>query len=280
VNGKFYRGILTGLNEAFVIDRHTRDRLIKDDPNCAELFKRFLRGKNVKRWKVEFNDEYLIKIESSVNKKHPWSEMPGAEAEKIFSRTYPSIYRHFQRFRDRLMKRDDQGKYFWELRSCKYWDAFDKYKIVWGNLSKYPKFSFANTSFYLNAPAVLMESDSGYLLGILNSTITQYLVSQSAASRQGGFLEFKPMYISKLAIPKQPKYEKISKSVDEITKTLSRNSSTKIRLLETEIDARVAHLYKLTEEEYALVLKETNCPDPFRVAALNVYRDIVRGKIK
>jgi hypothetical protein len=42
----------------------------------------------------------------------------------------------------------------------------------------------------------------------------------------------------------------------------------------------IAHLYNLIEEEYALVLKETNCPDPFRVAALNVYRDIARGKIK
>jgi hypothetical protein len=34
----------------------------------------------------------------------------------------------------------------------------------------------------------------------------------------------------------------------------------------------------LSEEEYSLVLKETKCPDPFRVAALNVYRDIARKK--
>ena len=39
VEGRFYYGIKTGLNEAYVVDRHTRDRLIKDDPNCAELFK-------------------------------------------------------------------------------------------------------------------------------------------------------------------------------------------------------------------------------------------------
>ena len=50
--------------------------------------------------------------------------------------------------------------------------------------------------------------------------------------------------------------------------------------LEAEIDARVAHLYNLTAEEYAMVLKEMNCPDPFRVAALNIYRDIARGKTK
>ena len=49
---------------------------------------------------------------------------------------------------------------------------------------------------------------------------------------------------------------------------------------EAEIGGRVAHLYNLTEDEYSLVLKETNCPDPFRVAALNIYPDIARGKIK
>ena len=44
--------------------------------------------------------------------------------------------------------------------------------------------------------------------------------------------------------------------------------------LETEIDVHVAHLYELTEEDYSLILDETKPPDPFRVAALNFYRDI------
>jgi len=35
----------------------------------------------------------------------------------------------------------------------------------------------------------------------------------------------------------------------------------------------------LTEEKYSLILKETNCSEPFRVAALNVYRDIASEKI-
>jgi len=36
----------------------------------------------------------------------------------------------------------------------------------------------------------------------------------------------------------------------------------------------------IAEEKYALILKETDCLNPFRVAALNVYRDIAREKIK
>ncbi|RPH48681.1 MAG: class I SAM-dependent DNA methyltransferase, partial [Desulfobacteraceae bacterium] len=42
VQGRFYRGILTGLNEAYVIDSETRERLIAEDPASAELIKPWL----------------------------------------------------------------------------------------------------------------------------------------------------------------------------------------------------------------------------------------------
>ena len=53
VDGRFYYGIKTGLNEAFVVDRATRDRLIHDHKSSAEILKPFLRGRDVKRWRVE-----------------------------------------------------------------------------------------------------------------------------------------------------------------------------------------------------------------------------------
>ena len=53
-----------------------------------------------------------------------------------------------------------------------------------------------------------------------------------------------------------------------------------VTALQIEIDARVVHLYELTEEEYSLILNETKPPDPFRVAALNFYREIARGVLK
>jgi len=42
----------------------------------------------------------------------------------------------------------------------------------------------------------------------------------------------------------------------------------------------VDHLFELGEEEYALILNELKPPDPFRVAALNFYRDIAKGVLK
>jgi len=71
VEGRFYYGIKTGLNEAFVIDGKKRAELIAADPNCEEIIKPFLRGRDVKRWKAIHQDFWLIKIASSANETHP-----------------------------------------------------------------------------------------------------------------------------------------------------------------------------------------------------------------
>ncbi|MCK7580568.1 MAG: Eco57I restriction-modification methylase domain-containing protein [Chromatiales bacterium] len=60
VQGRFYYGIKTGFNEAFVIDGATRARLIAEDPKSAEIIKPFLRGRDVKRWRVEPQDLWLM----------------------------------------------------------------------------------------------------------------------------------------------------------------------------------------------------------------------------
>ena len=60
VDGRFYRGIVTGLNEAFVVDRETRDRLMAGHPSSAKVLKPFLRGRDVNRWRVNPQELWLI----------------------------------------------------------------------------------------------------------------------------------------------------------------------------------------------------------------------------
>jgi type I restriction-modification system DNA methylase subunit len=253
VNGKFYYGIKTGLNESFVVDQTTRDHLIAEHLSSAEVLKPVLRGKDIKRWGVDFAEQYLIKIESSENVSHPWSGKTAFEAEKIFASTYPAIHKWLNAYRKGLIERDDQGKYFWELRSCKYWQEFEQFKIVWGNLAVEPKFALAVPGYFVTAPANIIVTNSKYLLGVLNSRVTQYLVSQSAAERQGGYLEYKPMYISPLAIPEQPKNENISNLVSMILVAKAKDSKADVSKLEHQIDQFVYQLYGLTPEEIALV---------------------------
>ncbi|MDN5940659.1 MAG: hypothetical protein L0H94_02155 [Nitrospira sp.] len=51
--------------------------------------------------------------------------------------------------------------------------------------------------------------------------------------------------------------------------------------LRAELDGLIAHLYGLTEEEFAYILTTFPIvPDPVKVAALNAYRDVERGLIR
>jgi hypothetical protein len=202
VNGRFYRGILTGLNEAFVIDAATRERLIAEDPKSAEVIKPFLRGRDVKRWRVAFADNYLIRIESSENVSHPWSGKSETEAEKEFSRCYPAIYDHFQSYRQAMIDRYDQGKYFWELRACAYWDEFEQPKLIVPAIAAMPSFSPDYCGYHSNNKNTIFVSQKlHFSLGILNSSVNAWLATQICSSKQNGFYDFEPRYSSHLMIP-------------------------------------------------------------------------------
>src|SRR5262249_20523835 len=64
VASPLYRGILTGLNEAFYIDTAARDRLVTEHPGCEPLIRRFLRGRDIQRWVCQWADQWHIVIPS------------------------------------------------------------------------------------------------------------------------------------------------------------------------------------------------------------------------
>ena len=200
---RVYYGIKTGLNDAFVVDRGTRDRLIGEHPSARDLIKPFLRGRDVKRWRVEFADLYLIQIESSENKVHPWSGKSDTEAERIFAERYPSVHARFkQDYLQGLKKRDDQGKYFWELRSCVYWKEFEQPKIIIPAITDNVNYALDDRGYCSNdKTSIVIPPSLSYCLAIMNSQVSWWLTKQLFASKQGGFYEFKPMYFSQLPIP-------------------------------------------------------------------------------
>jgi adenine-specific DNA-methyltransferase len=255
VNGRFYYGIKTGLNEAFVVDGVTRDRLIAEHESSAEVLKPFLRGRDVKRWCVDFAEQYLIKIESSENKKHPWSDKPEKEAEKIFGKTYPAIHVFLNYFRERLINRDDQGKYFWELRSCKYWQEFNKNKIFIPAITQNIEYAADFISYFGNDKTSICVADNvNYLLGLLNSKLLGWFIRQIAPTKQGGFYEFKPTYVTQ--IPIATALKKDSLAIEALVQKFLDAKGQGVQEWEAEIDDRVAHLYGLTAEEMKIIRGE------------------------
>jgi hypothetical protein len=217
VGGRFYRGILTGLNEAFVIDGATRDRLIKEHRSSEEVIKPFLRGRDIKRWRVEFDDQYLIKIESSENVQHPWSTKEEAQAEKIFAKLYPAIYEHFRPLRKAMVDRYDQGKYFWELRACVYWQEFEQPKMIVPAITDKMNFAPDYDGLYSNNKTTIFVSPSvGLALAVANSSVAFWLAQQTFATKQGGFYDFEPRYSGQIPIPEiKPEQKQVLERVTD-----------------------------------------------------------------
>ena len=76
----------------------------------------------------------MLAMKSSGNHPWPWANA-GDQAETVFARTYPAIHAHLNQYRDALIKRQDQGEYWWELRACAYWDKFDQPKIMYPEIT-------------------------------------------------------------------------------------------------------------------------------------------------
>lgn len=165
------RGVLTGLNEAFVVDQATRDRLIGEDARSEALIRPFLRGQDVGRWAAE-SSLSLITIASSGDHRWPWSgEGDERRAEAVFRTEYPAIYAHMRPWRDKLAKRSDRGRFWWELRACAYWQAFAAPKIVYQEIQFYPAYALDPGGHLLNNTSHFLLSDDPWLLACLNAPL-------------------------------------------------------------------------------------------------------------
>ncbi len=257
VGARVSRGLTTGLNEAFVVDHATRDRLVREHKSSAEILKPYMRGKDISRWCAEFAEQFIVKIESSENKEHPWSGKSKREAEDIFAKTYPAIYSHFENLRSELIQRDDQGKYFWEQRSCKYWQEFGKPKIVSTKMSIRPTFAWDSERRYIGNTAYFFPAATSgrYVLGLLNSSLFFTYAKKVFVEKQGGWFEVQPDGLEAFPIstPSPENLNAVERLVDRILAAKQRDAKADVSALERAIDDLVYGLYGLSKDEIKIV---------------------------
>ena len=190
-------GIKTGFNEAFTINAQQYEHLKQDDPN-GKILKPFLEGKDLKRWRSESRNLYLIFTRRGVDIDN-----------------YPLIKAHLEQFREQLEPKPDDypknkiwagrkaGEYQWyEIQdTVAYYEKFEEDKIVWGNLQSSPSFLYDDQKYFINAPSPILATTEKWLVGYLNSTVAWYFLNNIAIGRSGGFIECKPMYINQIPIP-------------------------------------------------------------------------------
>jgi restriction endonuclease TaqI-like protein len=112
----------------------------------------------------------MIVIKSSGDHAWPWAD-EGEEAERTFADTYPSLYAHLKRHEEKLRPREDQGRYWWELRACAYYAAFLKPKIIYQEIQFYASYAFDREAHLSNNKTFFITSEDLYLLAALNSPL-------------------------------------------------------------------------------------------------------------
>lgn len=242
VEGKIFRGVTTGFNEAFVIDDATRSKIISEDHNSDQIIKPYLRGRDIKRYSAEHQKLWLIFTRRGIDIKK-----------------YPSIEKYIKSFKKQLLPGElggrKAGTYKWyEIQdSIDYWQEFEKTKIISPAIILEPSFAYDSNHYYSNDKTSIIISSSKYLLGVLNSGVVKYFMNSISASKQGGYYEYKPMYLSKIPIAKGTEKQRraIEERVEKILKLKKTGNPTES--LEKEIDEIVYEMYGLTDEECMIV---------------------------
>lgn len=237
-------GIKTGLNEAFIIDGKKKDELIVQDPQSAEIIKPILRGRDIKRYWVNFADLWLINTHNGYGKVPP-----------IDVKQYPAIKKHLDGFSSKIAIRQDKGITPYNLRNCAYLQEFEKEKIVYPDIMRLPKGSNVFSDFpymylekqgyFAEATAFVMSGDNIRLvLAVLTSEIGIYafinFYSGPIFDNKG--FRYKKAYLENLPIPKV-NLPKLDICIDYAHVLRRSNIRLVSRYFEQIIDSLVYELY-------------------------------------
>lgn len=186
VYGSPLYGIKTGLNDAFVIDTPTKEKLCRDDPRSAELLKPFLEGKDLKRWRAESRGLWIIYIPKN----------------RVRIDDYPAIRDWLLPFKDKLEKRATKQEWF-ELQQAQeaYSTRISQPKISYPHFSSVQLFAFERSGAFSNDKSYFCPSADAFLLALLNSNCLWFILSNIAPAVRGGFHELRVQYVETLPIP-------------------------------------------------------------------------------
>jgi hypothetical protein len=225
-------GIKTGYNEAFLIDQTTRDRLVAEDPKCEPIIKKFLRGRDIQRWHPQWDGQWMIVLKSSENHQWPWANA-GEKAQALFRKAYPSLCRHMVQHEERLRKRQDKGRYWWELRSCDYYVQLDGPKVIYQDIAFHSWFAVDQEGMYSNNTCYFVPGADLSLLTVLNSSVVWWWLSRRATHAKDEAFRLHGIFMEELPVPAATRN---AEQIANLTRILVDRSATRQRFTSSFFD--------------------------------------------
>ena len=256
---KIFRGILTGANDAFIIDTKKKNELIASDPKSAEIIVPVLRGRDISKYGYEWNNLWLI------NAHNGFANIKRIDVQK----DYPAIYQHLLKCEEESIKkakeveskgekkkttvstRSDKGTHWTNLRNCAYVEEFKKNKVFVSEFGYHFCGAYDDKGYYCSDTAHIILCDK-FTLSVLNSSVIHFYLSCIATGLGQKGIRFKPQFIERLPIATATK--DIRNSLELFANKASNSKSSEEKnSYEREINKIVYQLYNLTPDEITTV---------------------------
>jgi type I restriction-modification system DNA methylase subunit len=254
INGQSYRGVLTGLSEAFFVNNETRNNLIKDNHLTKDILLPFLQGRNLNKWQTPNIENFLIGTFPSL---------------KLDIEDYSSIKNHLLSFgQERLeqsgaigSRKKTNNKWFETQDAIGYWKEFSKPKIMYQAFQVKPCFIYDEQGLYCNNSMWFIPTDNKTLIAVLNSKMGWWLISKYCTQIQNGY-QLIWNYFGLIPIPEKAKSHQslsektdlmlsLNKEIQEVSQKFQRTLERKFEI--TDLPKKLQDWYLLS---YPAFIKE------------------------
>ena len=280
-----YRGILTGLNEAFIIDSDTRDKILStcigdERERTQKLIRPILRGRDIKRYDYKWAGLWLICTFPALK-----IEIENLPNLKGYLQTFlPYIAQSGETIDGKKCRKKTSNKWFETQDNIAYYKEFEKDKIFYNEIGNEINFALDTKKFVCNNKLYFISLEKNntlqlkFLTGVLNSKLLQWYFSFKFNFGGGkGTDSFGEIPIPQIASQNENLANEIINLVDEILKanekiklyekhmaTLTLDEkleakenidtlNDKIKASDEKINKLVFELYELTSDEIALI---------------------------
>jgi hypothetical protein len=255
---EIYRGIVTGCNEAFIIDTPTKEKICKADPKSEEIIKPVLRGRDIHKYYYEWAGLWII------------ATFPALHLDIDL---YPAVKNYLSSFGKKIEQSGEKGcrkktnnKWFETQDNIAYYNAFKENKIIWPDIALKANFSYDEKQYYNEATSFIMTGEHLlYLLSILNSKLFDFYFNMISPTLSNRANRLKKVYLEQFPVPEYQNSETsmgLEKLVGELLSLMNnrsisdkKNASSDIYDYLNRIDSLVYKLYGLNEDDIKIINK-------------------------
>ena len=251
-----YRGVLTGYNEAFIINTEKRNEILancqteEERRKTEELIRPILRGRDIKRYGYDWANLWLIATFPS--RHYDIEEYPAVKDHLLsfgMERLEQTGKQHIVNGEKIKARKKTNNKWFETQDSISYWEDFQKPKIMYPNMTKYLPFYYDTKGFYQNDKSFMITGKYlSFLTAFLNSSLFKFCFLDNFPELQGGTRELRKIFFDKIPVKKVT--EESENLFHELVMTMQETPSLEIAKI---IDEHIFAEYELSPEECATI---------------------------